>query len=116
VADDARFRLDILHGIDFSYLTRELDAPLFVEYSDVLNFLLASDVVNDLVDVVPGVEHHGIVGTQPDGIPQSVCLFDHMVDGVRLMVLDIDICPTGNASKEYQANPEDELKGKALPH
>ena len=62
MADIAGFGLDIGDLVDFLLLVGEFDLSGFVVDANGFDFFLAGDVHNDLVDIVPGIAHHGIVG------------------------------------------------------
>ena len=67
MTDVARLRLDIRAAVHLGDLVGVFDLPLLVVDPDVIDLLDLGDVVDDLVDVVPGVEHHGVMRAEPDG-------------------------------------------------
>ena len=94
----------------------ELDLPLLIENSYALYLLQSSNVFDDLVDVVTGIERHGIVRTQLDGVAQSIGFLDHVIGGVFLVVLDVGVGPDGDAPQQDQSDPEDEPEGQTAAY
>jgi hypothetical protein len=114
MANDARFSAD---AGGFPHLladTGKLDLPGLVEDPDIADLGLSPDIVGDLVDVVSRVEHHGIVGAQPDGIAQPVGLVDGVTAGCPLVIFNVHVGPNRDAAKQDQTNPEDQLEGQTL--
>lgn len=109
MTDDASFCTDIGGPPDLFAITGELYFSSLVEDPNVADLGLASDILGDLIDVVSRIEHHGVVGAQPDGIAQPVGLVDGVTTGRSLVVLDVHVGPDRDAAKQDQANPEDEL-------
>ena len=52
-----------------------------------------ADIVDDLVDIIPRVQHHRIVRSQSDGIGQPVRSDDDIVHKLFLLEIDIKIGP-----------------------
>ena len=64
--------LDVGLRVHFIRTVAKLDLSLFVVYADGFDLFLASNVADNLVDVIPGIEHHRVVGAQFDGVGQPV--------------------------------------------
>jgi len=71
VADVAGLGFDVGDLLDFLGVVGKLDGPLFVVDADVLDLFQPGDVGDDLVDVVPGVQHHGVMRAELDGIAEA---------------------------------------------
>jgi hypothetical protein len=61
---------------------------------------LPADVLNDLSNIISGIEHHGIMGPQFYGIPEPVSLGHFMLNRFSLLVFDIKIGPRGYGDQE----------------
>jgi hypothetical protein len=68
VADVTGLGFDIGDLVNFGRLIGIFYLSIFIVNPDGLDFLLFADVCDNLVDVVSGIGHHGIVGTQLDGV------------------------------------------------
>ena len=62
MADETGLGVDVGCMVDFRKLIGEFDLAAFVINPDILDVLLPGDVLNDLIDVVAGIVHHGIMG------------------------------------------------------
>ena len=93
MADITCLCLDVCGFVDFLKAVGEFYLPLLVIDADVLDLFLFADIFCDLVDVIPGIKHHGIVGAQFDGIPQSVGLGYDIVKGPFFVGANAEIGP-----------------------
>ena len=109
MTDVADLGLEVGAQVQFRGAIGKLDFPLLVVNADVFYFFLPGDVLDDLVDVVAGVEHHGIVGAQQDGVAQAVGAPDDVLHGTLLLVLDVEVGPRRNGHQQGQAHGQDQL-------
>ena len=93
MADVAGFGLDVRGQIDFRGLVRKFDFSCLVVYSDILYFGQPSDVHDDLVDVIPGIEHHGIMCSQPDSGSKPIGGSHNVPHFLFFLVAHIDLGP-----------------------
>ena len=64
MADIAGFRLDVGRGVDLRGGIGEFDLALLVIDSEIFDAFLFADIGDDLGDIIAGIEHHGIMGSQ----------------------------------------------------
>ena len=64
MANIACFRLYVGRGVDFRGGVGEFNLALFVIDSDIFDAFLFANIGDDLRDVIAGIEHHGIMGSQ----------------------------------------------------
>ncbi|MDX2478761.1 MAG: hypothetical protein QNK24_00325 [Desulfuromusa sp.] len=76
--------------------------------------MLLGNVVDDLLDVVPGVEHHGIVGAQADGIAQPLGAGGDVVHHLFLHVSKIEKSPHSERQKQQQTDADQKLEQQAF--
>ena len=93
MADIAGFRFDIGDLVDFFQLVRKFDLARFVVDADGFDVFLAGDVEDDLVDIVPGVGHHGVVGAQFDGVAEPYGFIQNLVGELVVFIADIEKGP-----------------------
>ena len=91
-----------------------LISPLLVVDADVNDIVLFGDVGDDLLDVVPGVEHHGIVGAQADGVAQPLGAGGDVVHHLFLHVSEVEESPHGQGQKQQQPDADQKLEQQAL--
>jgi len=106
MADKTGLGLNIRCLVNLFRPAGKFDLSLFVIDTNIFYLFLSANVGRDLVNVVSGIEHHGIVGTQFYGIPQPVSLCNHLFNGPLLLILNIKIGPGGYADQQDQTNPE----------
>jgi len=102
--------LNICDLVDFLGTVREFDLSLFIINAYIFYPFLPGDVFCDLVDVISGIEHHGIVGTQFYGVTQPVSLCYNIIDSPLLLIFNIKIGPGGYADQKDQTDPENQPK------
>jgi hypothetical protein len=108
MADKAGFGLDIRCLVNLLSPVGKFDLSLFVIDTNIFYLFLPADVRRDLVNLISGIEHHGVVGTQFYGITQPVSLCHHIFKGSFLLIINIKIGPGGYADQQDQTNPEDQ--------
>jgi len=92
----------------------EFDLPLFIVNTDIFYLLESGYILYDLVDVVPGIQHHGIVSTQLNSISQPFPFHHHVSHGLLFLVFDIEIGPDRETDENDQPNPKDQPKAKSI--
>ncbi len=113
MAHITRLGFNIGGHVDFGQTVGKLYLPRFVVYADIFDFRLFTDVLDDLVDVVPGVEHHGIVGPQADGRSQAVSAGHDVAHQLFLLVADIEIGPGSDGEQEHNPDRDDQFGHQA---
>jgi hypothetical protein len=76
--------------------------------------LNSRDVVDDLVDVVAGVEHHRVMGTELDSVGQPVGRLDDLIHELFFLVIDIEVSPGRNRQQQRQSYGQDELGDQSM--
>ena len=109
MADMAGFGLDIRRGIQFIGVIRELDLTGFVVNTDILNLVLPRNVIDNLLDVTPGIEHHGIVQAQSDGFAQPIHVAGQIGHELLFKIVDIEIAPGRQGKQKNRAHAEQDL-------
>jgi hypothetical protein len=61
---------------------------------------LLTDIVNDIIDVLSRVQHHGIMGAKNNGIAQSVGCYHNIFHDLLGLVSNIKIGPYRYAQKQ----------------
>ena len=90
VANIAGLGLDIGLAIQLLGVVGIFDLSQFVIDADIFDIVLAGDIMDDLLDIVPGIGHHGIVGAQPDGVAQAVHIVAQIFGEFVLHILDVE--------------------------
>ncbi len=114
VADVAGFGFDVGDLLQFFQVIGKLDGPLFIVDANVADLLQPGDVVDDLVDVVPGVEHHGVVGAELDGVAEPLRLRHELLLQIVLLIGDAEVGPGGDREHQDDAGDQDQFGGKAF--
>ncbi|VTR66567.1 hypothetical protein DESC_480277 [Desulfosarcina cetonica] len=114
VADMAGLGLDVGGLVDLLGVVGVFDFAGFVVNADVLDFRLAADVVDDLVDLVAGVEHHGVVGAQADRGGEAIRAGHDALHHFLLLIADIEKGPGGDGDEQNGAHGQDQLGGQAV--
>ena len=114
VAHIAGLGFDIGDLVHFARAVGVFDLPGLVVYADVLDLLLLADIGDDLGDIVPGVEHHGVLRAQPDGIGQPVGRGHDVLHLFCLLIVDIEIRPDKHRRQQYQAAGNDKFGYQAM--
>jgi hypothetical protein len=76
----------------------------FIIDANRFDLFLSANVVNDLIDIIPGIQHHGVMGAESYGIGQSVGSGHNISHELFFLIIDIKISPGGNGNKQGQAN------------
>ena len=93
MTDDAGLRLDIAGLVDFGRMVGKFYFTLFIVDSKALNSFLIADIHYDLVDIIAGIVHHGVVGTQLNGIAQPFGFSHNVFAKSFFLILDTEVCP-----------------------
>ena len=93
VTDITGFRFDIGGVVNLGRGVGKFDLTVFVINPYILDFLKLADVLNNLIDVVPGINHHGIMGAQPDCARQPVGAGDNISHGLLFLIIYIEVSP-----------------------
>ena len=113
MADIAGFCLDVGRGVDFRGRVGEFDLALFVIDSDIFDAFLIADIGDDLRDVIAGIEHHGIMGSQTDRVGQTIRIGDDVVHDSVFLFVDIKIGPGGHGQQQGHADTQNEFGNQA---
>ena len=105
----AGFRLDIAGPVNFGRMVGKFNFPLFVVDSDTLDSFLFADILNDLVDIITGIVHHGVVGTQLDGIAEPLGFSHYFFTQPFFLVPDAEVRPGGNDQEQNDSDPDNQL-------
>ena len=63
-----------------------MDLPFFIENTYIFNIFLSGNIFDDVIDVFPGIEHHGIVGPQKNGVAQAAGFIGNPLHGLFLFI------------------------------
>ena len=74
----------------------------------MFNAFLPGYAINSLIYVISGIQHHGIVGAQLNGMTQSVHACDKIFQGLLLLVFNMKIGPGAEANQKDKPNPKDQ--------
>ena len=116
MADIADLSFDIDFVVNFCGFIGKFYFPLFVKYSNIFNFLLFTDILNDLVDVIPGIKHHGVVRTQADCIRQPVGVGDDISHKLFFQIAGIHVSPGRNGQQQHQTDRNNQFGNKAVSY
>jgi hypothetical protein len=100
MADVAGFCFDIGLLTNFRSIVGKLNFSSLIVYAEIFYFFLFANIGDDLVDVIPGIDHHGVMGTQGNGIRQSVCPFENVFHDPFLLIPDTEKSPGGHTDKK----------------
>jgi hypothetical protein len=112
VADITGFGLDVGDLVDFPGLAGKFYLTGFVVDADIFDLFLLAYVFYDLIDIVPGIEHHGIMSAKSDGIGQSPRPFYDLFHDLFLLVIDIEIGPGRQAEQQNGSDGQNQLRYK----
>ena len=93
MANMAGFGFYICRDIQFIGMIGELDLTSLVVDADILDLVLAGNIFDDLLYVAPGIEHHGVMQPQADGIAQSIHIAGQIGHELFFKIVDIEIAP-----------------------
>jgi len=114
VADVAGLVLDVGDRVNLVVMIGDFDLPLLVVDADIDDVVLLGNVVDDLFDVVPGVEHHGIMGAQADGVAQPLSACGDVAHHLLLHVSKIEESPHREGQKQQHADAGQKFEQQAL--
>jgi hypothetical protein len=77
---------------------------------------LFADIHDDLIDIVPGIEHHGILGAQFDGVAEPFGFDDDFPAQAFFLVSDVKIGPGGYGQQQNDADADYQLGPQAEPY
>jgi len=110
MADVAGFGFNVGGHVDFVRMIGIFDFTGFVVNANVFDFRKPADIGDDLVDVVPGIEHHGIVGAQAYGGRQPVGCIDDVLHELFFLIIDVEIGPRRDREQKDEPYCEDQLR------
>ena len=114
MADVAGLVLDVGDRVNLGVLIGEFDLTLFVVDADVDDVVLLGDVVDDLLDVISGVEHHGIMGAQSDGVAQPLSAGGDVAHHLLLHVTIVEESPHRQGQEQHQADAGQQFEQQAF--
>jgi hypothetical protein len=65
----------------------------FIVDPDIVDFLLRPNIIDNLINFIPGVGHHGIVSAQLDRIGQSIGTDNNIFHHPIFLISNIKISP-----------------------
>jgi hypothetical protein len=113
VANIAGFIFYIGGCINFGRAVGKFYLAFFIIEPYRFDGLLPADVRYNLIDIIAGVQHHGIMGAEFDGRGQAVRPGHHMLHKLFFLVSDVEIGPGGKGYEQCQSDRKDELGGQA---
>jgi hypothetical protein len=99
----AGFVFNIGDLIDFGGEVGVFDLALFIVDPDVFNIFPRGDFVDNAVDVVSQVVHHGIVSTELNRGGQGIGTCNNTIHQLFFLVFDIKKGPDRNTQDQAQA-------------
>jgi hypothetical protein len=93
VADVAGLRFNITGLVDFGRMVGKFYFTLFIVDSNALNSLLIADIHYDLVDIIAGIVHHGVLGTQLNGVAQPFGFSHNVFAQSFFLIPDAEVGP-----------------------
>ena len=109
----AGFIFNIGAGVHFGRAVGKFDLAVFIVKPDRFDGLLPTDVGDYLIDIIAGVQHHGIMGAEFDGRGQAVRPRHHMLHELFFLVCEVEIGPGGKGYEQCQSDCNDELERQA---
>ena len=94
MTDVAGLGLNIAGLVDFKRMVGKFYFTLFIVNSNALNSLLIADIPYDLVDIIAGIVHHGVLGTQLNGIAQPFGFSHNVFAQSSFLISDTEVCPS----------------------
>ncbi len=104
MANVAGVGLDVGNLIDLLGNVGKFYLPIFVVNDNIFNAFLPSNVLDDFIDILPGIEHHGVVGAQFDGVSQPVDFHYQVINDALPLIFDVEVSPGGNTDEQYQTD------------
>ncbi len=86
-------RLNIAGLVDFGRMVGKFYFSLFIVDTNALNSFLPADIHYDLVDIIAGIVHHGVVGAQLNGGAQPFGLGHNVFAQSFLLIPDAEVSP-----------------------
>lgn len=90
-------------------MVRELDLPFFVVNPDTFDILLPADVLDNLCDIIPRVEHHRVIGTQHDRFTEPIRIVDDALGEGLPLVFNVEVGPGGDGYQEDGPDGKNQL-------
>jgi hypothetical protein len=87
--------------------------PLVIN-ANMIDFLLPADVLDHSANIIPGIEHHGVMGAEFDGIAQPVGIRHHMRKNLFFLIFNINVGPNRNRKQQGDADDDNQLVAKAV--
>ena len=93
MTDVAGLGLNIAGLVDFGRMVGKFYFTLFIVDSNALNSFLFADIHYDLVDIIAGIVHHGVVGAQLNRVAQPFGFSHDVFAQPFFLVPDTEIGP-----------------------
>jgi hypothetical protein len=104
-----RLGLNVGGLIDFEKLIGEFYLAFLIINADIFNLFLPADVHDDLVDIISGIEHHGVVGAQFDRIAQALGFRHTFFPKPFFLIFYTEIGPGGYREKQDDADADNKF-------
>ena len=95
--------------VDFPGAVGKFDLAVFIINPDRFDGFMPADIIDNLIDIIAGVRHHGIVSAEFDGRAQTVGSDHHMFHEFFFLVIDVKISPGGQGDEQRQSHRKDEF-------
>ena len=99
MTDPACLGINVLCPVNFSWGVRKFRVPAFIVNPYIFDPFLVCDIFDYLINVIPGIDHHGIMGSEQDGFADTVCHSGIHIDPFRSLVGNAEIRPDGYSKK-----------------
>ena len=104
MADTTGFRVNGGAAANFGSPVGKSHQAILIVDPDKFDFLLSADVADNAVDILTGIEHHGVVGAQFDGAAQAFGKHRHVIDHTLLLVTNAEKGPGGDTDQQRDAH------------
>ena len=94
VTNIASLRSNVAGLVDFGRMVGKFYFTLFIVDSNALNSLLLADIPYDLVDIVAGIVHHGVMGAQLNRVAQTFGFSHDVLAQSLLLIPDAEVGPS----------------------
>ncbi len=100
----ASFDIGIDPCSDFVFCRRKIDDPVLIQKADVFDTFLTTDFLNHLVNTIPVVLHHLVIGCPEDCVAEVVRILDRFLQINLLKGVDIQIGKHRHCAQQYDSS------------
>lgn len=99
---------------DFGWDIGEFNLTALIIDTDMLKTFQLSNIGNNLIDVIPGIKHHRIMGTKLYRLAQLIAIFNDSIHDLVFIVVNINRCPGRNNQQQDDAYGENDFENQAV--